>query len=136
MPSVRLPRCARCRHRRRPDPRSLGTISSQLSLEPGSGLWVDGTSTGALEGIIRIDLSDDECRIPLRIESAMPLAGTAVLTLESHGYPAGECSAGSTRAAPGVARPGSGLDVPRAAPGGSRHTRQAVVGSVRVNVEP
>jgi hypothetical protein len=36
------------------------------------------------EGLIRINLSDDERRLPVRIESAMPIIGNAVLTLESH----------------------------------------------------
>lgn len=40
------------------------------------------------EGIIRINISDDECRLPVRIESTMPVLGTAVLTLESHSHPA------------------------------------------------
>lgn len=35
------------------------------------------------EGIIRIHLSDDECRLPVRIESRMPVIGTAILTLAS-----------------------------------------------------
>jgi hypothetical protein len=35
------------------------------------------------EGIIRIHLSDDACRLPVRIESTMPVIGTAILTLES-----------------------------------------------------
>jgi hypothetical protein len=39
------------------------------------------------EGVIRIHLSDDRCRLPLRIESRMPVVGTAVLTLESHTHP-------------------------------------------------
>lgn len=33
------------------------------------------------EGIIRIHLSDDQCRLPVRIESTMPVIGTAVLTI-------------------------------------------------------
>lgn len=33
------------------------------------------------EGIIRIHLSDDECRLPVRIESRLPVIGTAILTL-------------------------------------------------------
>lgn len=33
------------------------------------------------EGIIRIHLSDDACKIPVRIESTMPIIGTAVLTI-------------------------------------------------------
>lgn len=39
------------------------------------------------EGVIRIHLSDDSCRLPLRIESSMPIVGTTVLTLESHTHP-------------------------------------------------
>jgi hypothetical protein len=39
------------------------------------------------EGVIRIHLSDDDCRLPLRIESSMPIVGTTVLTLESHTHP-------------------------------------------------
>ena len=35
------------------------------------------------EGIIRIHLSDDACRLPVRIESTMPVIGTAILTLAS-----------------------------------------------------
>jgi hypothetical protein len=35
------------------------------------------------EGVIRIDLSDDARRIPVRIESTMPVFGKTVLTLEA-----------------------------------------------------
>jgi hypothetical protein len=35
------------------------------------------------EGIIRIHLTDDACRLPARIESTMPVIGTAVLTIDS-----------------------------------------------------
>jgi len=35
------------------------------------------------EGIIRIHLTDDACRLPVRIESTMPVIGTAVLTIDS-----------------------------------------------------
>ena len=35
------------------------------------------------EGVIRIHLTDDERRIPVRIESTLPVAGTALLTLEA-----------------------------------------------------
>lgn len=35
------------------------------------------------EGLIRIHLSDDECRLPVRIESTMPIIGTAILTVKS-----------------------------------------------------
>jgi hypothetical protein len=36
------------------------------------------------EGVIRINLSDDDLRLPVRIVSSMPVIGTATLTLESH----------------------------------------------------
>lgn len=36
------------------------------------------------EGVIRVNLSDDSCRIPVRIESQMPVIGAAVMLLESH----------------------------------------------------
>lgn len=35
------------------------------------------------EGVIRIHLSDDECRVPVRIESTMPIVGTAIMTINS-----------------------------------------------------
>jgi len=35
------------------------------------------------EGIIRIHLTDDACRMPARIESTMPVIGTAILTIDS-----------------------------------------------------
>lgn len=34
-------------------------------------------------GVIRIHLTDDDCRLPARIESTMPVVGTAVLTIDS-----------------------------------------------------
>ena len=40
-------------------------------------------------GTIRITLSDDACRLPLRIESHMPVVGAAVLTLKSHNHAGG-----------------------------------------------
>jgi hypothetical protein len=40
------------------------------------------------EGVIRISLSDDARRLPVRIESRMPMLGRAVLTLESFAPPA------------------------------------------------
>ena len=40
------------------------------------------------EGVIRINLSDDAMRIPVRIESAMPVIGTAVMTLDGYNNPA------------------------------------------------
>lgn len=39
------------------------------------------------EGVIRINLSDDAMRIPVRIESAMPVLGTAVMTLDRFNNP-------------------------------------------------
>ena len=38
------------------------------------------------EGVVRIHFTDDRCRLPVRIESAMPVVGTTVLTLESHSH--------------------------------------------------
>ena len=35
------------------------------------------------EGVIKLDLSDDRRRIPVRIESQVPVVGTTVMTLES-----------------------------------------------------
>lgn len=39
------------------------------------------------EGVITLNLSDDAMRIPVRIESAMPVIGTAVMILESFNNP-------------------------------------------------
>ena len=39
------------------------------------------------EGIIRINLTDDAARLPVRIQSAMPVVGTAVMTLRSYVTP-------------------------------------------------
>lgn len=39
------------------------------------------------EGIIRINLTDDECRLPARIESTMPIIGKAVMTIKSENAP-------------------------------------------------
>lgn len=36
------------------------------------------------EGVIRINFTDDAERLPVRIESTMPMVGTAVLLLEMH----------------------------------------------------
>ena len=43
------------------------------------------------EGVIRVYLSDDKCRIPVRIASDIPGVGSFVLTLESYTYPASPC---------------------------------------------
>jgi hypothetical protein len=37
------------------------------------------------EGVIRFAVSDDRCRLPVRIESAIPDAGKVVLTLTDAG---------------------------------------------------
>ena len=41
------------------------------------------------EGVIRINMTDDHCRLPVRIVSDVPLAGEATLTLEAHSHPMG-----------------------------------------------
>jgi hypothetical protein len=41
------------------------------------------------EGVIRINLTDESVRLPVRIESSMPVVGTAVMTLETFNNPAG-----------------------------------------------
>ncbi len=45
------------------------------------------------EGTIRIYLTDDHCRIPVRIESSMPIVGRTVLVLESQNHPSGHFAA-------------------------------------------
>ena len=44
------------------------------------------------EGVIRINLTDDHCRLPVRIESAMPVVGKAVMTLEQHTHGEAPCA--------------------------------------------
>lgn len=44
------------------------------------------------EGILRLQLTDDACRIPVRIESRAPDVGTVVLTLQSYVHPFGRCA--------------------------------------------
>jgi hypothetical protein len=44
------------------------------------------------EGIIRIHITDDACRLPARIETTMPIVGKAVMTMKSENAPAG-CAA-------------------------------------------
>lgn len=39
------------------------------------------------EGTIRLDVTDDACRLPVRIESEMPRIGTAVMTLVAQNHP-------------------------------------------------
>jgi uncharacterized protein DUF3108 len=36
------------------------------------------------DGVIRLQLTDDLCRIPVRIETSMPVVGATVMTLESY----------------------------------------------------
>ena len=45
------------------------------------------------EGTLRFYLSDDACRIPVRIESAMPNVGLVTFSLESYEHPSGSCAA-------------------------------------------
>ena len=45
------------------------------------------------DGTILFDLSDDACRLPLRIESTMPLVGRSVLTLDEYRHPRAACTA-------------------------------------------
>ena len=45
------------------------------------------------EGTLRFYLSDDACRIPVRIESAMPNVGLVTFSLESYQHPSGSCAA-------------------------------------------
>ena len=45
------------------------------------------------EGVIRVHLTDDACRLPVRIESTRPDVGKTVLTLESASRPDGRCGA-------------------------------------------
>jgi hypothetical protein len=35
------------------------------------------------EGLIRINITDNDCRMPARIMSTMPVVGTATLTIQS-----------------------------------------------------
>lgn len=44
------------------------------------------------EGTLRFSLSDDACRIPVRIESAMPNVGLVTFSLESYEHPSGSCA--------------------------------------------
>ena len=43
------------------------------------------------EGIIRINLTDDACRLPARIESTMPILGKAIMSLRAENAPP-ECA--------------------------------------------
>ena len=45
------------------------------------------------DGVILFDLSDDDCRLPVRIESTMPLVGRSVMTLDEYRHPRGACGA-------------------------------------------
>jgi predicted secreted protein len=48
------------------------------------------------DGVIRVYLTDDACRIPVRIESSVPGVGSFVLTIESYAEPAPACAASHT----------------------------------------
>jgi len=48
-------------------------------------------------GTIRVALSDDHCRLPLRIESEMPLIGRATLTLTGQNHAMGHAAAIAAR---------------------------------------
>ena len=39
------------------------------------------------EGLIRINLTDDQCRLPARIESTMPIVGKAIMTIKTENAP-------------------------------------------------
>jgi len=43
------------------------------------------------DGVIRLYLSDDKCRIPVRVESTVPGTGSVVLTIESYAGAAPAC---------------------------------------------
>ena len=47
------------------------------------------------EGVIRVFLSDDRCRLPVRIESSVPGMGSFVLTMDSYVAPGSSCNAGT-----------------------------------------
>jgi hypothetical protein len=47
------------------------------------------------EGIIRVFLSDDSCRLPVRIESSVPDMGSFVLMMDSYVAPGFSCNAGT-----------------------------------------
>lgn len=63
-------------------------------------------------GVIRINLSDDGRRIPVRITSSMRVLGTVVLTLESYQPPVG--------ISPGISRPAPAAEPLRSSSGGSQ----------------
>lgn len=46
------------------------------------------------DGIIRVFLSDDRCRLPVRIESSVPGVGSFVLTMDSYHSPTSPCNTG------------------------------------------
>jgi hypothetical protein len=46
------------------------------------------------DGIIKVYLSDDGCRIPVRVESNVPRVGSFILTLDSYSGPAPGCNVG------------------------------------------
>jgi hypothetical protein len=44
------------------------------------------------EGIVRVFLSDDRCRLPVRIESTVPGMGSLVLTMDTYVAPGSSCT--------------------------------------------
>lgn len=64
----------------------LGTFSTVLM-----EMHVHDPSRYRGEGIIKVYLSDDKCRVPIRIDSNVPDVGSAVLTLRSYANPAPTC---------------------------------------------
>jgi hypothetical protein len=66
-------------------------------------------------GVIRIALSDDHCRIPLRIESEMPVVGRATLTLTAQNHAPRHHWCGARGEGRGAREVGRGKDVRAAA---------------------
>jgi hypothetical protein len=67
----------------------FNTVELEMRVKDGPG-WKD-------EWVVRVWISDDRCRLPVRMESAVPVLGAGVMTLESAVTPT-ECgreSAGS-----------------------------------------
>lgn len=64
-------------------PTSLGEIKTMLV-----EMRVRDPKHFRKEGVIRINVTNDRCRIPVRIESTMPVLGKAVLTMKSENAPA------------------------------------------------
>ena len=48
--------------------------------------WIDAAKVPTPSGVIRLDLTDDHCRLPVRIESDMPVVGRTVMMLETQSH--------------------------------------------------